>query len=289
MNTIPKRVSPIHVPDEYRLPERPESPIDSVLDAFRQTQFVLGSELRLFAEEMNLQLQIMRDAYPSQYRTLALAGIAGVWSRAYQCLADAAMLLTHASYGASLPMLQSTLEMIAAEAQLVRDSTTFVEWSEGTLTASREYAAFEFALGRVDLASTIESDPELRALYQVISDLSAPHFGATLLLIAPDSNNQRLALTFGDASFHLGWAEMVLGWLQRLAMEQIRIALESVGVFPISDEVALEVENLGARVEAALARDDRCYVEQIDHGGARRYLVHNFRRTSGGAPKKILL
>src|SRR5205807_4308872 len=106
MNPAPKRVSPIHVPDEYRLPERPEAASDSLLDGYRQTQFLLGGELRLFAEAMNLQLQVMRDAYPSQYRTLELAGIAAPWSRAYQCLADATFILMRASYGSALPLLR---------------------------------------------------------------------------------------------------------------------------------------------------------------------------------------
>src|SRR5437867_3619390 len=112
MNPTPKRVSPIHAPNSYILPERPEGAPDAVLDSFRQTQFLLGGELKLFAEAMNLQLQVLRDAYPSQYRTLRLAAIVGLWSRAYQALADAALLFTRASYSTPLALIRSAAELI---------------------------------------------------------------------------------------------------------------------------------------------------------------------------------
>ena len=52
-------------------------------DAYRQTQFVLGGDLRLFAEGMELQLGILRDSSHSSYRTHVYAAVVSTWSRAY--------------------------------------------------------------------------------------------------------------------------------------------------------------------------------------------------------------
>jgi hypothetical protein len=57
----------------------------------------------------------------------------------------------------------------------------------------------------------------------------------------------------------------------------------------VSEESRAAHESLRARTETALGRDDRCSVEEVDDGGTRRYLFHNFRRTSGAAPKKVVL
>lgn len=43
------------------------------------------------------------------------------------------------------------------------------------------------------------------------------------------------------------------------------------------------------RCQAALANADRCRLEEIVADGDRRYLLHNFRRQSTGAPGKLLL
>jgi hypothetical protein len=42
-------------------------------------------------------------------------------------------------------------------------------------------------------------------------------------------------------------------------------------------------------VGEALSRPDRCRIEEVEEGGYKRFLVHNFRRAPSGAPKKILL
>src|SRR5688500_9024401 len=93
-NVPPQRVSPIASPDSYALPGKPDASAAASLDAYRQTQFLLGDDLDLFAAAMNLQLALVKDAYPSKYRTHALAAIAGLWSRAYGYLADGMLLAT---------------------------------------------------------------------------------------------------------------------------------------------------------------------------------------------------
>jgi hypothetical protein len=96
-------------------------------------------------------------------------------------------------------------------------------------------------------------------------------------------------VSFADPSFHLGWAEIALGWLLALSARQIRVVLDAEGIFPVSGARRQACERLQRRIDEALARRGRCRVEEIVDGYDRRYLVHNFRRASGGTPKRILL
>jgi hypothetical protein len=290
LNQQPKRVSPIHAPEQYGLPGRPDGAPDSVLDAYRQTQFLLGSDLSLFAEAMNLQLRLMRDSYPSQYRTLVLAAVIGLWSRIFQYLGDGVLLLTRGSYPSTLPLIRAAAEsMAAAEAIRSGETEEYVEWVEATLTPSVEHRAIDIELGTFFSGSVLASDAVLGSVWRPVSNLSRPNFGATLIQVGPESNNQRLTLTFADRSFHLGWAELVLGWLIRLAVRQVQIAVDAEPMMPVSDEVRTLWTDLASRAEKALAREDRCVIEEVDEAGFRRYLLHNFRRNSTAAPRKLLL
>ena len=162
-------------------------------------------------------------------------------------------------------------------------------WLAGTLRPNETFKAFEFELGRYFSGETLASDPVLRSVYRPASDLSRPSFGATLLQVAPESSQSRVAITFADASFHLGWAELALGWLLALAARQLRVIVDAADVFHVSDERRSAYESLQRGVDAALARADRCRVEEVEEGNGRRYLVHGFRRKSGTPPKKVLL
>ncbi len=290
MTAPPQRVSPIHAQDDYRLPGRPEGAPASVLDAYRQTQFLLGADLALFEEAMNLQLRLMKNAYPAKYRTHLFAGIGALWSRAFMYLTDGLLLATRASYASTLPLVRGACEVIAAEEGLrSRDPDEHNIWLASTLKPSERHKAFEFELGRYFAGSVLADDPILRAVYRPVSDLGRPNFGASLLQTGPESNNVRVAVTFADTTFHLGWAEAVIGWLLALAARQVRVAVECEPLIPVADDVKAAFFDLQRRVDAALARDDRCWVEEIDESGTRRYLFHNFRRASGAAPRKILL
>ncbi|MPZ47839.1 MAG: hypothetical protein GEU75_00715 [Dehalococcoidia bacterium] len=288
MNQPPQRVSPIQSPDEYVLPGRAEG--GAAQDTHRQTQFLLGGDLQLFAEAMGLQLRLVKDAYPSKYRTHALAAIMGLWSRTYAALGDALLLTARGSYGSTLPLVRAACELIAAqEALRGGEMDEHTKWLFQTLTPNETFKAFEFEMGRFFSGEVLASDPLLRGVYRPASDLGRPNFGATLLQVAPESNNVRLALTFADTSFHLGWAEIVAGWLLALASRQLRVIVDAEGLFPVSDEARAAYEAVQGRIAAALARDDRARIEEVDDAGTRRYLVHDFRRQSSGAPKKFLL
>jgi hypothetical protein len=289
-----QRVARIRGPEQYVLPSRPpESAGDQVLDAYRQTRFVLGNDVELFAETMDLQLALLADANPatsSQYRTPELAAISALWSRAYAALSDAMLLISRGSYASTLALVRTACETIAAEEGLRSgEMDQHHEWLGSTLQPDEKHKAFEFHIGRYFAGGVLFRDDVLRGVYRPASDLGRPAFGANLLLVGPESSASRIAVSFADASFHLGWAEIALGWLLALSMRQCAVILDAEGIFPASDARRTATERLQRRVDEALSRRDRCRVEEIVDGYDRRYLVHNFRRGTGGTPKRILL
>jgi hypothetical protein len=194
------------------------------------------------------------------------------------------------SYPSTLPLVRSACELIAAEEALRGgEADEHAKWLFGTLSPNETFKAYDFELGRFFSGEVLAGDAVLRGIYRPASDLGRPNFGATLLQVAPESNNNRLAIAFADASFHLGWAEIVLGWLLALAGRQLRVIVDAEGTFPVSEEVRVAYDALQRRIDAALARDDRARVEEVEEGNNRRYLVHDFRRSSSAAPKKIIL
>jgi hypothetical protein len=287
-NPPPQRVSSIAAPESYALPGRPEDA--SRHDAFRQTQFLLGSDLNLFARGMNLQLGLFHDSQPSKYRTHELAAIAALWSRSYLLLQDALLLLSRASYVSVVPLIRAATELMAAQEGLRRgEMNEHHEWLAGALRPNETFKAYDFELGGYFAGGVLASDEVLGAVYRASADLGRPNFGATLLQVAPESNNQRLAISFADTSFHLGWAELLLGWLIALAARQVRVIIDADSIFPVSEERRTEYAALQAEVDNALASVERCRIEEVRDGADRRYLVHDFRRNSTGSPKKVLL
>ena len=291
MNQPPQRVAAVAAPDAYVLPTRLSDADARVLDAYRQTQFVLGPDLDLFAEAMSLQVRLIKEARPPQYRTPSQAGIAALWSRAFFCLSDGLVLVTRGSYPSALPLVRAACELIAAQEGLRGgEIEEHNAWLAGALRPDEAHKAVDVGLGRYFSGASIAKDDVLRGVYRPVSDLARPNFGASMLQVGPESNQRLVSISFGDPSFHLGWAELILGWLLALAARQIRLVIDAEGVFfPIAEDAHAGYGSLQARVDAALARSDRCRVEEIEEGNLRRYLVHNFRRGSGASPKRFLL
>jgi hypothetical protein len=285
----PQLVSGIKGPEAYTPPARPpESAGEQAQDAYRQTRFLLGADLDLLQDLMTLHLGLVKDAY--QTRTHAAAAILGLWSRSFTYVSDAALLASRGSYMSVLPLVRTACECIAASEGLrAGEMSMHHEWLANTLTPDERFKAFEFQLGRYFAQEVVINDPVLRGVYRPAADLGRPAFGATLLQTGPESNNVRVAIAFADASFHLGWAEVSFGWLLALATRQLQVVFDAQQIFALSDERRQVYESLRKQVEAALARNDRCRIEEVEDRGDRRYLVHNFRRASGGATKKILL
>jgi hypothetical protein len=285
----PQRVSGIKGPEAYAPPSRPpESAGEQAQDAYRQTRFLLGADLDLLHDLMTLQLALVKDAY--QTRTHAAAAVLGLWSRSYSYISDGALLVSRGSYVSVLPLARAACECIAAtEGLRAGEMSMHHDWLSSTLTPNERFKAFEFQLGRYFAQEVVINEPVLRGVYRPAADLGRPAFGATLLQTGPESNNIRVALAFADASFHLGWAEITTGWLLALAARQLQVVVEATDVLPVSDERRERYDALRKQVDATLARGDRCRIEEVEDRGDRRYLVHNFRRASGGATKKILL
>jgi hypothetical protein len=285
-----QRISPIPFPERYDLPGRPDDTSPTVQDAYRQSQFLLSRDLDLFGYLMNLQLRIVAESHHSRYRTHPYGALMGLWSRAFLHLADGCTLVTRGAFVSCPPLMRAACECIAAQDQLRREEMDqFLEWAASSPRTDAAHKALEVEMGHYFAGGALASDERLRSVYRPASDLGRPNFGATLLQVGPESNNQRLALTFADRAFHLGWAEIVLGWLLALAERQLAVTLAAESIFAVSDEVRADCGRLAAEVDAALGRSDRCHIEEVDEEGYKRYLVHNFRRTSGSAPKRVLL
>ncbi|MGB2694916.1 MAG: hypothetical protein WBD55_06965 [Dehalococcoidia bacterium] len=289
--TPTQRVSAIPFPESYALPAKPgASASQATQDAYRQTSFLLGEGLRLFEEGLNLQLRIVRDASPSAFRKHPYAALMGLWSRTFLVLADACLLATRGSYASCAPLARAACECIAAQHQLhASEMELFIEWLATNFHPNEPHKAFEFGLGHYFAGETLAADERLRSVYRPASELGRPNFGATTLMVGPESNNQRLALSFADQAFHFGWAELVLGWLLALCERQLAVVVHAKDIFPIHDDTHRAYVDFARRVEQTLGKADRCSVEEIAEGNYRRLLVHNFRRAPSGAPKRVLL
>jgi hypothetical protein len=284
------RVSAVPLPDAYALPSLPKDAPQAEQDAYRQTQFLLGDDLRLFAEGMELQLRIARDASPSAFRTHPYAALVGLWSRSYLALADALQLAVRGSYASCPVLVRGACEYIAAQHQLrAGEMEEFTSWLSEALRPDDVRKATDVGLGRYFAGETLAADERLRAVYRPASELGRPNFGATLLQVGPESNNIRLALVFGDISFHFGWAQIVLGWLLALCERQLAVAVHAKGVFPVHEDTHRAYADFAGRVDQVLHAADRSSIEEIDVDGQRRFLVHNFRRAPSGAAKKAVL
>lgn len=288
--TPTQRVSAIPFPGAYELPARPEGVSAAVQDTYRQTSFVLGDDLRLFAEGMHLQLRIVADAAPSAFRKHPYAALMGFWSRSFLALSDTCLLATRGSYASCPPLVRVAAELIAAQHGIHGgEMPLYLEWLADHFRPDDEHKAFELGLGRYFSGETLASDERLRAVYRPAAEFGRPSFGPTVLHTGPESNNVRLALTFADASFHAGWAEITFGWLLALSERQLAVAVHAKDVFPIHEDVHAAYVAYAGRVSDALGRPGRCTIEEVVDGQYRRYLVHNFRRAPSGAPKKYLL
>ena len=285
------RVAPVIAPDSWDLPGKPDGASAAVQDAYRQTGFSLGADLRLLHEGMNLHLRIVKDSHPSKYRTHALAAALMPWSRAFLAISDAVTLLMRGSYVSCPAIVRGACEEMAAATQLrAEELPAFLEWLEEALRPDERHKAVNVGMGQFFAGSTIAADPRFSLVYRAASELARPHLGASLMLVAPESNQTRLAVTFGDQGFHFGWAHLLLGWLLTLCEVQLRLVTEDGGeVFNLTDETRAAVADWRRRLEEALVQPGRCRMELVDDTGGPRWLIHNFRRQPGGAPKKYLL
>lgn len=285
------RVSPVIAAERWDLPAKPgEDAPSSVQDAYRQTGFQLGGDLRLLREGMNLHLRVVQDSHPSKFRTHPLAAGLMLWSRAFLAISDAATAAVRASYGSVAPLARLACECIAAAHQAhTEEQAAFREWLAGALVPNEQHRATEVPIGQFMAGSTLVSEADLGAVYRAVSEFARPHFGIALALVAPESNGQKLAVTFADQAFHFGWAQLTLGWLLRLCDVQLRLARVAGAPYNVTDEITESVARWSLSVHALLDQPDRCRIDELAEGLGRRWLIQNFRRQAGGAPRRLLL
>jgi hypothetical protein len=187
-------------------------------------------------------------------------------------------------------MIRTACECIAAQEGLrAGEMDLYRQWLSNTLQPDERFKAFEFELGRYFSGEVLASDDTLRAIYRPAAELARPSFGATMLQSGPESNMRMVQMAFADTTFHQGFTELTGGWLLALAARQLRVLVDAEAIVPVTPEARAEYEALQSNVHASLARDDRCRIEEVVDGNARRYIVHNFRRQGSGSPKKIIL
>jgi hypothetical protein len=281
------RVSPFTFPAQYDLPERPAGGGRAGADAYRQTSFLLADDLAVFQRGMNLELRVVADSRANRYRTAALGALLGLCSRSFIYRADTCLLVSRGSYVSCLPLLRSAADCIGAQQGLAGgDRHEFIDWLASAIRQNREHAALEMQLGRYRSGAMLAADERLGAAYRMLTEFSMTHFGSTVLQVAPESDEQKLSFAFGEGWFHLGWAQLVLGWLLRLTVAQLQVTAGPEGPFAVSEEASAAVGRVSAEIEGVLAGRERCRVEEVGDG---RFLIHNFRRQAGSAPRRILL
>jgi hypothetical protein len=270
-------------PKEYSLPAKPSRAGAQVLDAHRQSGFLLGDDLALFERAMDLQLSLV--AANAKVRGVRAAAMFSLWSRTFTSLADACTLMSQGSYASCPPLARVALDAIAVQRSLIANGfDDYEQWYHHAVTQDRDHAAVRIDTGHYKAASVLVSDERLGALYRLLMDLSLPHFGSTLFLAAPETSLQKVPVAFADNSFHLGLAQLITGWLLLLAGEQLTTAFAS-GAFDASDELRAANDALQHAISKTLDDTRRCYVE---HAG-ERWIIHNFRRGPAGQPKRIIL
>jgi hypothetical protein len=282
------RVSPPRIVPQVSRAAKP--PLASPgADAYRQTGFVLGRDVDLVVRGLELEGAIAEASSGAKFRTQRMVSALGLWSRAWLCRTEALQAVQGGNYAAAIPLVRLAADYQAAQVYLLRsDAGEWNEWLEaGGVGNAHELHAGEFRLHSFRAAEVLAAHPDLGPLYRAATDLSLSHFGATLLLAGSESTPDRVLMTFGDRDFHLGLAELVLGWLLVLSAAQVDAVAEFEGVFakPDGDECAA----FAAECRALVASPERCRIESIEHAGMLRYLVQNWRRQPGGAPKRILL
>ena len=276
MRIAPPRVTPEALP-------APKPPAGSPgADAYRQTSFVLGGEVDAILTALNAEGTVAAASAGARFRTVTIAGALLQWSQGWLCRLQALHALQHGNYAAAFPLIDRAFEHIAACAGLLREPAQWQRWVDSGITAAPADHGTRIHL---EPATTFEPGGEARS---VAAALAKADFGVAILLAAGESTPERLAATFGDRDFHLGLAELAIGLVAAASLEQLALATSDESPFARPDGTSVVVSV--AALERLLQRSDRCRAELL---GARsdgaRFLVRQWRRAPGGAPRRLVL
>src|SRR5690606_15107671 len=151
----PQRVSGMRVPSSWKLPGKPADLDEFADDAWRQTGFLCGEELRLIEAGLNAQARIAAAGYTPSARNMTMAAFASLWSRAFLSTSDAVSLIRRGAYQSALPLLRQAVEFIGAERGLGDDMD---EWRRFTDEAyGRHEATRAIDVGRGSCCSGASS------------------------------------------------------------------------------------------------------------------------------------
>lgn len=258
-------------------------------DAFRQAQFVLDLDTSLVLDGLNFESNLADGATGAKFRNQRVASGLMNWSRTWLSRLQALHAIEWGNYAASLPLLRASADYQSAFLALLgNDAAEWQEWVDsGSIRLAPEQHATEFRLHAFRSAETMAAHPILGPVYRAATDLSLPHFGATLLVVGSESDPSRIAATFADRDFHMGWAELSLSLLLQLGVAQLESLAEHAATFGVQDVDA--VRTMAAKLQSAANRRDRCSIAITEVDGHQRYLISNWRRNPGGAPTKVLL
>jgi hypothetical protein len=286
----PQRVSGMRLPESWSLPGKPPDLNPGAEDAWRQTGFQLGGDLRLLQEGLELQLALARTGYAPQARNMIMAGFAGLWSRAFLTSTEAIGLVRRGSYGTAVALVRQAVEFVGAQANLGHELDAWKRWTHEAYGRHEPTRSIEVGVGHYFGGEAIAGDAHLRVIYRAASDLARPNFGPTALFVANEASHERYPLAFADQAFHLGWAQLLLGWLLRTSVAQLHVAMHLPQQFPAPEELRARIVEHVRAAETHLADERRCHIEEVeDEAGRRRHLIVEFRRQAADAPKRLLL
>jgi hypothetical protein len=286
----PQRVSGMRVPaDGWTLPGKPDGLDPAAEDAWRQTGFNLADDLRLIADNLDLQARLAATAYTPAARNMTMAGFATLWSRALLSEADAVGLVRRGAYQGAVPLVRQAVELVAAQTGLVEELDAWRRWTHEAFGRNEDARATEQGVGHYFSGESIAADDDLRVIYRAASDFGRPNFGPSALFAANEANHERYPLVFGDQAFHVGWAELLLGWLLRVGAKQLHLALHLQQHFPAPEELRARCVDHVHAVDAHLAAARRCHAEEwTDPDGRRRLILAEFRRQPADQGKRLL-
>src|SRR5690606_29168724 len=250
----PQRVSGMRVPSSWKLPGKPADLDEFADDAWRQTGFLCGEELRLIEAGLDVQARIAASGYTPSARNMTMAAFASLWSRAFLSTSDAVSLIRRGGYQSALPLLRQAIEFIGAERGVGDEMDEWRRFTHEAYGRHEATRATDIGLGAYFSGESIASDADLRLIYKAASDFGRPNFGPTAVLVANEATHDKYPLVFADHAFHLGWAQLLLGWALRLNVAQLHLALHLQQYFPASDEVRAEAADHVRTVEALLGR-----------------------------------
>ena len=286
----PQRVSPITVPEEDpALPAPGESQPALVRDAFREFRFACSGESGWIERSLTLQRDIVRASRGSRYRNHRYTAALLLWSRIDAVALETWRLIAWANYAAVPPLIRAALEWLGAEQAIVgSEFEEFEAYLRDFAQHDAEHVAVELGMGQYMAGQQLAMAAELGNVYRAAAELARPHFGASMLVTASESNRQRVLVHWGDRAFHLGWAQLLSGWLMVLLGRQSRFAVGR-GLFAVDAARRESFQALTRQAETILAAPDRCRGEWVTKKGRQRLLISGFRRQPSGAPLRLLL